>query len=126
MSPQKKKPQKTKLFLAIYLGNLETMKNWGNLPAKERREREVAGMKAWGEWVEKNKKSIVDMGAPLGPTKRVTRRGVTAVRNDLTAYTIVKAKSQAEAAKMFKNHPHFMIFPGNAVEVMECFEIPGM
>ena len=32
----------------------------------------------------------------------------------------VKAKSQKDAAKLFRNHAHFMIFPGDRVEVMEC------
>ena len=34
-------------------------------------------MKAWHEWARKNKKSIVQMGAPLGTTKRITRRGAS-------------------------------------------------
>jgi len=126
MAQSKKKSQKTKLFLAVYLGTQASMTKWEKLPAKVRRERESAGVKAWVAWEAKNKKAIVDMGAPLGPTKRINRRGVTSVRNDLTAYTIVRAISQAAAAKMFENHPHFMIFPGTGVELMECLEIPGM
>jgi len=39
---------------------------------------------------------------------------------------VVKAKSQQDAAKLFLKHPHFMIFPGDRVEVMECLPIPGM
>ena len=31
-----------------------------------------------------------------------------------------------DAAKLFLNHPHFMIFPGDRVEVMECLPIPGL
>jgi hypothetical protein len=30
------------------------------------------------------------------------------------------------AAKLFEGHPHFTIFPGDGVEVMECLPIPGM
>jgi hypothetical protein len=26
---------------------------------------------------------------------------------------------------MFENHPHFTIFPGDSVEIMECLPIPG-
>jgi len=26
---------------------------------------------------------------------------------------------------MFVGHPHFTIFPGEAVEIMECLPIPG-
>jgi len=37
----------------------------------------------------------------------------------------VQADSQVAAAKLFENHPHFTIFPGDSVEVMECLQIPG-
>jgi hypothetical protein len=44
----------------------------------------------------------------------------------LGAWTVVEAQSLEDAAKLFVNHPHFTIFPGEAVEVMECLKIPGM
>ena len=28
-------------------------------------------------------------------------------------------------AKLFEKHPHFTIFPGDSVEIMECLPIPG-
>ena len=37
---------------------------------------------------------------------------------------MVRADSHEAAAKMFLNHPHFAIFPGDAVEVMEVLPIP--
>ena len=42
------------------------------------------------------------------------------------AFTIIEAESHEAAAKMFENHPHFMIFPGDHVETMEIMPIPGM
>jgi len=66
------------------------------------------------------------LGSPLGQTKRVDKKGVTDTRNELGAWTVVKAKSQEDAAKLFLSHPHFMIFPGDRVEVMEGLPIPGM
>ncbi len=29
------------------------------------------------------------------------------------------------AARMFADHPHFAIFPGDSVEIMECLPLPG-
>ena len=29
------------------------------------------------------------------------------------------------AAKLFENHPHFTIFPGESVEIMPVLPIPG-
>ena len=124
MVKSKKKLKKT--FLAVFLGTDAAMKKWQKLSPKVRREREVAGMQAWHAWVDKNKKAIVYMGAPLGSTKRVDRKGTSKTHNNMGAFTVVQASSLAAAAKLFKNHPHFMIFPGESVEVMDCLKIPGM
>jgi hypothetical protein len=40
------------------------------------------------------------------------------------AFLVVKANSHDEAAKMFLEHPHFAIFPGDGVEVLELLEKP--
>jgi hypothetical protein len=81
-------------------------------------------MKAWEKWAQDYEKSIVAGGGPLSRTKRVTRDGIADVRNNLAAYTVVRAESQDEAAKMFLNHPHFTVFPGDGVEIMEVLPIP--
>ncbi|MDR3462508.1 MAG: hypothetical protein P4L76_09375 [Beijerinckiaceae bacterium] len=36
-----------------------------------------------------------------------------------------RAESPEAAAKLFENHPHFTIFPGESVEVMPVLPIPG-
>ena len=38
----------------------------------------------------------------------------------MSGYVVVQAESHEAAAKMFENHPHFTIFPGDSVEIMEC------
>jgi len=67
---------------------------------------------------------IVDTGTPLGKTLRVSKGGIEKIKNQLTAYTIVRAESHEAAAKLFEGHPHFTIFPGDSVEIMECLAIP--
>lgn len=47
------------------------------------------------------------------------------ISSELTAFTVVRASSHEAAAKMFENHPHFAIFPGEAVEVMPVLPIPA-
>jgi hypothetical protein len=117
-----------KKFLAVYLGSESSPKaaEWESLNKKARQERERAGVEAWQKWVMKNKKSIIDMGAPLGRTKQVDAKGVSNTKNLMTAYTIVQAKSHEAAAKLFVDHPHFTIFPGDSVEIIECLPLPGM
>ena len=120
------KIKKTKTFLAVFIGKPSAMKKWEKLPAKVRKEREAAGMQGWMNWAQDHEKSIVQMGGPLGTTKKIDKKGIGSISNELGAFTVVQADSHAAAAKMFKNHPHFTIFPGDSVEVMEILSIPGM
>jgi hypothetical protein len=79
----------------------------------------------WKDWVEKHQAAIVTMGKPLGKTKKITQRGIEETSNDMGAFTVVRAESKEAAAKLFENHPHFTIFPGESVEVMPVLPIPG-
>jgi len=115
-----------KRFLAIYTGAPAAMSRWNELPEQERASRQADGVKAWKRWAEENKKGIVELGGPLGRTKRVAEAGVSDVRNNMMAFTIVEAESADAAARLFMNHPHFTVFPGDGVEVMECLPIPEM
>lgn len=116
-----------KHYLAIYTGTPQGRANagWDALDDATRRQREQDGLRAWHAWVEAHQAHIVDAGAPLGPTLRIGPGGTTQVRNALVGYTVVRADSHADAAAMFEGHPHFSLFPGDAVEVMECLPIPG-
>ncbi len=112
-------------FLAIYTGTQASMGRWQQLSEAERQERERAGMAAWEDWGRRNAASIVEEGAPLGKTKRVSNDGIADIRNALVGFTIVRAESLEAAARMFEGHPHYTIFPGDGVEVMPCLPIPG-
>jgi hypothetical protein len=117
-----------KRFLAIYLWSTESpaLKQWHAMSEAERKERQRSGMEAWMRWAEHHEKSIVDMGAPLGKTTRADANGVSDTKNRMTAYAIVEAESHDAAARLFANHPHFSIFPGESVEIMECLPLPKM
>jgi hypothetical protein len=115
-----------KKFVAVYLGTPAAMEKWKSLSESERKQREQAGMKAWGDWMTKNQAIVVEQGGPLGKTKRISAQGIADVRNEMAGYVVVKAESHEAAARLFEKHPHFTIFPGEAVEVMEILPIPGM
>lgn len=115
-----------KKFLAVFLGSPASFDKWKTMDEEARKEREKAGMEAWMKWATDNRASIVDDGAPLGKTKRVDANGISDIRNEMGAYTVVQAESHEDAAKLFLNHPHFTFFPGEAVEVMECLPMPKM
>jgi hypothetical protein len=114
-----------KRFLAVYTGTPEAMARWKSLPESERQKREAEGLAAWHRWVADNGPSIVEKDGPLGRTKRVTAAGIEDIRNNLALYTVVQAESQEAAARLFVGHPHFTIFPGDGVEVMEVLPVPA-
>lgn len=114
-------------FLALYMGSYDTKeKEWDTLDEATKKQKMDEGMKAWMAWGEEHKDAIVDNGAPIGKTKLVKSSGVSDIKNLVTGYVIVKAESLEEAAKMFENHPHFTIFPGDSVEIMPCLPMPKM
>jgi hypothetical protein len=115
-------------FLAVFLGggkNSAKRTAWEALAEPERNDRMRQGMAAWKAWAEKHQAAIVQMGGPLGKTKKVDSDGIADVTNPLTAFTVVRAASHEAAAKMFEGHPHFSIFPGEAIEIMPVLPIPG-
>jgi hypothetical protein len=116
-----------KKFVGIYLGTQAARERarWDTLDAAKRKELETAGIKAWGDWHAANQAAILENGGPLGKTKRISPAGIEDVKNNMTGYVIVQAESHEAAAKLFLNHPHFTVFPGEAVEVMEWLPIPG-
>jgi hypothetical protein len=114
-------------YLAVFLGSKTSPKRqvWDALPEAERRAKEREGMTAWKAWADKHQGAIVAMGGPLGKTKKVTEGGISDAGNEMSAFTVVRADSHEAAAKLFENHPHFAIFPGESVEIMPVLPIPG-
>ena len=102
------------------------MSKWNELSEAEQNERRQKGIAAWHAWGDQHKDAILDMGGPLGKTKLISSSGIADIRNAMTGYTLFKAESHEAAAKLFEKHPHFTIFPGEGVEVMECMPIPGL
>jgi hypothetical protein len=107
-------------FLALYLGAPD-----GQDPAPPSQDTIAKGMTAWGAWMAQHAAAVVDTGGPLGKTKTASKAGISDTRNNVAGYVIVEASSHEAAVRMFEGHPHFAIFPGDSVEVMECLPIPG-
>ena len=114
-------------YLAVFLGTKSGPQRaaWDALPEADRRAKEREGIAAWKAWAAKHHADIVDMGGPLGKTKKATQRGIEDTSNNLAAFTVVRADSHEAAAKLFEKHPHFAIFPGDRVEIMPVLPIPG-
>lgn len=114
-----------KRFLAVYIGTEAALGDWNALSETERQQREKKGLQAWKQWVDDNQHAIVEVGAPLGKTLSASKRGIGKIKNQLAGFTIVQAESHEQAAKLFEDHPHFVFFPGDSIEIMECLPIPA-
>lgn len=114
-------------YLAVFLGSKASpkMAAWNALPEGERLAKQKEGIAAWKAWVDKHRDAILGMGGPLGKTKRVSQRGIEDTSNEMGAYMVVRAASHEAAARLFEQHPHFTIFPGERVEIMPVLPIPG-
>jgi len=116
-----------KKFLAVYIGTATALEKsgWNTLDPEKRKERETRGIQKWGEWMAANAVALVEQGGPLGKTKSISANGISDIRNNMAGYVVIQAESHEAAARLFENHPHFTIFPGDSVEIMECLPIPG-
>src|SRR3989344_7714640 len=107
-----------KKYLVLYMAPIEVMDKMMKESSPEDMKK---GMDEWMEWAKKHPE-IADIGAPLGKNKRVTKEGISDVRNDVGGYSFVEAESQEAAAKVFAGSPHFEL-PGAYIEVLECVKM---
>jgi len=114
-------------YLAVFRGSKSSPRRvaWDALSESDRRAKERDGIAAWKAWAEKHQAAIVTMGGPLGKTRKASQDGIAETTNDLGAFTVVRADSHEQAARLFENHPHFTIFPGDSIEIMPVLAIPG-
>ncbi len=110
-----------KKFLVLYkapTASFEQMR-------KSTPQQQKAGMETWMAWSKKAAATIVDMGAPLGKSLRVTDGGVAPFTNDLGGFSILQGESKEALAETLKGHPHFMM-PDGYIEIVEFMPMPGM
>jgi hypothetical protein len=69
-------------------------------------------------WEERNAAFILDRGGMVGKTTRVTKDGVAEAKNQVCGYLVVEAETADAAARLFQDHPHLTVFPGDGVDIM--------
>jgi transcription antitermination factor NusG len=105
-------------FLAVYTMKPEDLARFRALPKAEQKAVDDAGLKQWMDWEKANAASFPDKGGMVGKTRRVTKDGISDAQNVFCGYIVVEAESIDAAARLFENHPHFTIFPGDGVDIM--------
>ena len=110
-----------KKFLVLYMASAA---DFEKMMKEFTPELQKEGMDAWMKWMNANKASLVDGGAPLGKTKRVDGKGASNIKNGIGGYSIVQAASADAAAKLFgKDQPHLQM-PGAWIEIVEIMPMP--
>ena len=91
-----------KKFMVLYMASgLEFERMRQNSTPEQRKK----GMDAWMKWMNANKTSIVEGGAPLGKTKGVDSNGVSNTRNEIGGYSVVQAESHDAATEDIRQRP---------------------
>ena len=109
-----------KKYMALYMATPATIAKLMNSTPEQNK----TGMDLWMKWSESHKKAIVDLGMPLGKTKRITSGGMSDTKNDITGYSIVEGDSPDAVAKIFKGHPH-LIMDGTSIDLVELVDMPA-
>jgi hypothetical protein len=109
-----------KKFVVMYRVPVEVMEAWKkNTPPDEMKAQGAKLGADMGAWMQKNEKSILDKGQPLGKNTRLNSAGATAVTNDLNYYQVVEADSIDDVIAMFKDNPHIQTIPDAYLDTME-------
>src|SRR5438105_13438831 len=96
-----------KKFMVLYMASGAEFEKMMKTSTPEQRKK---GMDAWMKWMNANKTSIVEGGAPLGETKRVDSNGASNTNNDIGDYSVVQAESHDANSKVSgKRHPQLKI-----------------
>lgn len=116
-----------KTFLAIFTcaENSKNHHEWMKLDKNTQKDLFQKGMDIQTKWLEKYKDQIILDGGTLGEsTKLVDKEGIQDIPSKMGHFFIVKANSHEEAAEIFKDHPHFSVFPGDGIEILERTSTP--
>ena len=111
-------------FVAVYTMKPEDLAAFRALPKSEQEATDNAGLKAWEEWTKRNAAAIVATDVMVGKTKRVSKTGITDALNQIAGFVIVEAADITAAARLFEDHPHIAIFPGDGIDVMPVVSKP--
>lgn len=108
-----------KTYFVLFAISWQTIDEWRNQSDQEKMKQQDLEMRdRWQKWLDTHKDSFIEMGSPLGKTKKVTKEGATDIRNDYNWYCIVQGESLDSVAAMFADHPQLDI-PTSYMEIME-------
>ena len=123
-SAPKTAPATGKRFLIIYHAPVDAMAQTANVSP----EQQAAGMAMWKAWAERVGSKLIDLGAPLMNSKRLTAEGSSSPSTkEVAGYSLLQAEDWEELMDLLEGHPHLSGWdPEATIEVHETMMIPGM
>lgn len=113
-------------FLAVYTMKPEDLAAFRARPKAEQDAVDAEGLPLWEAWEKRHAAHLPNLGGMVGKTLRVSRDGIAPSSNAFCGYIVVEAESIAAAAELFRDHPHFTIFPGDGVDIMPFLAGPDL
>ena len=111
-----------KKYLVLYHSTMSA----ADIMASNTPEQGKAEMAAWMEWAQRSGAAIVDLGSPVGPSRRFTSATAsTAGETSIGGYSILQAADEQSLQALLVGHPHFRA-PGGTIETFEFLPMPGM
>jgi hypothetical protein len=108
--------------MAKYLVLYTSSESAENAMAAATPDDQEAGMEAWTAWSHRAGNAVIDLGAPLQPAATI---GDAPSADGITGYSLLETDGDPSVDDLLEGHPHLQI-PGNGIQVLELFEIPGM
>ena len=113
-------------FLAVYTMQPADLARFRAMPKEDQDAVDALGVPQWTEWEKRNAAALPNLGGMVGKTLRVTREGIAPATNTICGYVIVEAETIEAAARLFEDHPHITIFPGDGVDLMPFLTGPDL
>jgi hypothetical protein len=102
-----------KKFMLVYYGAQTAEESMKGDPAQMK-----AVMDAWGVWMAKCGKALVEMGNPLSNGETYTAAGSVKSTKHVTGYSLMQGESIEEIKKLLTGHP-VLSHPGAEIGVHE-------
>jgi hypothetical protein len=109
-----------KRFVVLYNSPVPVSEQMASSTPEQRKE----GMEAWMAWAGRAGGAIVDLGAPIQATSRISADGKDGATSQVSGYSLLQADSRDEIDTLLADHPHLKM-PGASIEVFEALAMPG-
>jgi hypothetical protein len=110
-----------KRFLVLYNSSVPASEQMASATPEQAK----AGMEAWMAWAHKAGDAVVDLGAPIQATARISANGAAGNDSQASGYSLLQGNSREDIDALLADHPHLKL-PGSSIDVFEALPLPGM